>query len=360
MTNPSARRVGEIELFRFIFSVAILLRHAEYLFGENLVFAKAAFGVEFFFLVSGYLMMASIDRVRLSQGNTCPPPVDTWHYLCKKVSSLYLEVFLSYVIGFLAICLLQSLNFMQAMRKLSNAAFELLLIGYFGLGGNSVNVPIWYVQSMLMCMAILYPLNRKYPDAMKYIVMPLTALFILGYLCQTCKTLRDPSIWLGVTYKGNLRAMAELCLGAQCYYITQKFSKIPLKKFAKILLTGVKWACWIGLLVYMWDGKTKYDFSMLVVFLVAIILAFSRQCVDTEVYDTPKIFWLGKFSLCVYLAHMPFATSLATFLPENMRWRYMLLIYVVCSLTLALVVMWLSRLIRRYELPKKLAGIFVE
>lgn len=289
-----------------------------------------------------------------------PPPADTWHYLRRKLSSMYVEILLFYAIGFVARCVLQSLNITQILHRLSNAPFELLMIQHFGLGSNSVNYPVWYIQSMLLCMAILYPLNRKYPDAMKYIIMPLTALFFLGYLCRTYNNLRDPDAWMGITYKANIRAMAELCLGAECYYFTQKFSELRLKKFAKILLTGVKWACWIGLLVYMWDGNIKYDFSMLVVLAVAVILAFSRQCVDTELYDRPFVFWLGKFSLCVYLAHSPFAGSLSAFLPKDMRWRYMLLIYVVCSFTVALVVMWLSKLIRRYELPRKLAGVFVE
>lgn len=271
-----------------------------------------------------------------------------------------MEILISWIIGFIAICVLQSLNIAQILKKLSNAVFEVLLIQRFGLGSNAVNYPIWYIQSMLLVMLVLYPSNRKWPDFMKYIGMPLIALSLLGYLQQTQKTLRNPSLWMGFTYKGNIRAMAELCLGAETYYITQKFASIPLKKFARILLAVVKWMCWIGLLVYMWKGNTEYDFSMLVVLVVAVILAFSKQCIDTELYNNRFISLLGKFSLCLYLSHMPFALSLGKALPEGLRYRYMLLIYVVCSFVTALVVMCLSRLIRKKHVFKRLGQILIE
>lgn len=64
MDKRSYRRAMEIELFRFAFCITIILVHAEYVIGENLLFPGASFGVEFFFLVSGYLMMAGIEKYR--------------------------------------------------------------------------------------------------------------------------------------------------------------------------------------------------------------------------------------------------------------------------------------------------------
>ena len=65
-------RNGKIEFFRFFFSIAVLLFHLEkYILGESKcggdiglsLFVHGAMGVEFFFLVSGFLMAKSAQKV---------------------------------------------------------------------------------------------------------------------------------------------------------------------------------------------------------------------------------------------------------------------------------------------------------
>lgn len=358
MQNKSYTRVGEIDFFRFVFSAIIVMRNAEYLRGMNLVFTGGAFCVEFFFLVSGYLMMASVEKsLKETDGHW---QEDTWRYLLKKISSFYVEFLLAYLIGFCVVCLCSAPDNGQLLKLLSNAPFELLLIKQTGLGGNSVNPAVWYIQSMMLCMVVLYPLNCKYPKAMKKIIMPLATLLLLGYLQQNCHDLRDPIKWLGLTYKGNVRAMAELCLGAECYHITKWLIRLPLKKYVRILLTVLKHCCWCGVILYMWAGTTKYDFIMLFVFTVAVILAFSRQCVDTKYTNGRVVGWMSKFSLCLYLCHMPYAKNLGKILPADLRYRYVFLIYLVCSYATALVVMGISQWLRKHISLERMKLCFLE
>lgn len=65
------QRNGKIELLRFIFCMAVLLFHCEkYVLGEPSLekgyhlslFCHGSMGVEFFFLVSGFLMAKSISK----------------------------------------------------------------------------------------------------------------------------------------------------------------------------------------------------------------------------------------------------------------------------------------------------------
>ncbi len=46
-----AKRVGEIDILRFVFSVIVMLRHGEYVIGslKGVPFPGGAFAVEFFF-----------------------------------------------------------------------------------------------------------------------------------------------------------------------------------------------------------------------------------------------------------------------------------------------------------------------
>lgn len=59
------KRVGEIDFWRFVFSLIIVLLHIRAIVGEeNCLFNNGAYAVEFFFILSGYLLMGSIERAR--------------------------------------------------------------------------------------------------------------------------------------------------------------------------------------------------------------------------------------------------------------------------------------------------------
>ena len=340
----SSQKVGEIELFRAIFSVIILLRHSEYLTGRAFVFIGGSFAVEFFFIVSGYLMMNSLERKRdvpienLAQ--------ETLQFVRKKALAIYPEIVLSFVIGFLVKCVSVSLSSGQIAELFSGSFFELILVQRTGVGTNSVNSVVWYIQSMLLCMIILYPLIRKYPEMMTRIVLPLGALLLLGWLSQNYNDLRGPGVWTGYTYKGNLRAMAELCLGATCFFAVERIRKIRFSRFARILFCAVKWACWIILILYMVDGRTKYDFFGCVLFCIAIVLSFSRICIDQGIYQNSVVLFLGKFSVPLYFNHVYFAWNLNALLPQRMSDGAKMICYIVCSVAASILVMLLAKRLR--------------
>lgn len=355
MEKYPSDRAMEIDFFRFVFCVIIMLRHAEYILGENILFPGGAFGVEFFFLVSGCLMMASIEKIREKKVENLGR--ETVSFLKRKVAAIYPEFVLAFIIGFVIQCVAKNLPWEKIEQLFTNSIFELLLIQRVGVGANSVIGVIWYVQSMLLCMAILYPLIRKYPNMMQWVIMPLTALLLLGFLITNHGNLRNPGKWLGWTYKSNVRAMVELCLGAECYFVTCRLKSLRLTNLAKALMTILKWIIWIGLLIYTWDTTNSKDAFMLGCLCVAIILAFSGQCLDASLYQNRLTAFLGRVSLPLYLCHRAYAGYLKYFLPGGMRRRYLVLCYTACSFGTALLIMFLAKKIRK-GLPKVKAILY--
>ena len=59
---------GLLDILKFIFSILIVFSHGIFLAGEEdkLVFGYALIGVEFFFVISGYLLVNSIYTNKLS------------------------------------------------------------------------------------------------------------------------------------------------------------------------------------------------------------------------------------------------------------------------------------------------------
>lgn len=108
MENRPSCRVMEIDFFRFVFSVIILYLHAEqYLLKTNLLFPGSAFSVGFFFLVSGYLMMASLEKDRGKEIKNLG--LETVSFLKRKAVAIYPEFVLAFLIGFVFRCIAREL-----------------------------------------------------------------------------------------------------------------------------------------------------------------------------------------------------------------------------------------------------------
>ena len=182
------KRVGEVEFFRFVFAVAIAFFHSSNLLGTRPIFKNGASAVEFFFLVSGYLLMASVEKLR-------EKPIDnlgreTVGFVLGRIKPIYLDVVIGYVLGFTFRCISTAPSAGSMWSLFRKSVFEVLLVQRAGLGSNKINAAIWYVQSMLLCFCILYPLIRKFPRMMKQVILPLGALLLVGWLIRSEGSLR--------------------------------------------------------------------------------------------------------------------------------------------------------------------------
>ena len=68
-----------IDFLRFLFSVIVVLHHSRYVLGDdNCYFLGGSLAVEFFFFVSGYLLLAGADKAgrKNSAGYLLPGGVD--------------------------------------------------------------------------------------------------------------------------------------------------------------------------------------------------------------------------------------------------------------------------------------------
>ncbi len=356
--TAGSKRVGEIELLRFIFCMVVCLFHSKSLFGgEKLFFGGGAFAVEFFFLVSGYLMMASVTKLHNHPIHNLGE--ETARFLLGKVKPIYLELVLAFIVGFSVQCLGRyaasdgDYTLAQAYDLFKNNVFEVLLVERFGLGTSKVNSAVWYVQSMVIAFVILYPLARKFPEFSRRLLFPFVALLLLGWMMITDVNLRNPSHWYAFGYKSNVRAIAELCLGGVCYTAVEKLKAYRLTALCRTLLAAAKWFCWLAVLRYLTDPVTKFDAYYLLLMCMAIILTFSRQCVDTRLYQNRLCLFLGRLSLPIYVGHIYYAHWLNELLGEGVTRKQLFIIYVLCVVVTAGGIMLLAAGLRRLWPPCK-------
>lgn len=342
------RRNQTIDVLRFLFSLIILIHHSRYLVGDdNCMFLGGSLAVEFFFLVSGYLMMASVDK-KNQAGQAVNLSKEAFDFIKRKLRAFYPEVMVAWCIAFFFACAACGSGIKEMAKRFLNCFSEAFLLFSFGLSSDNVNPATWYLSSMLIFMLILYPLLRKYPALMKYLVMPLSALLLLGWLCMADGHPRNPTKWMGLTYKGNLRALAVLELGALCYFAVQKIRGLSFNRLAKLLLTVVECGCYIANIVYMFfETPSRRDIFFIALFCLGICLSFSGQTFLSELPESRFAFWLGKFSFPVYLSHYSYSVNLNNLLPEAFTNNQRMAVYLVCSFATALVVWRISALLRK-------------
>ncbi len=346
--SKSVKRLGEIDFWKFIFALIVVIHHSRFLVGDDkCYFLKGSFAVEFFFLVSGYLMMLSIDKMSENPINLGR---ETFTFISKKYKSFYPGVLIAWIIAVgVNIIILDN----PVHRVLMDGIWEALLFQMSGLHmGVALNPSTWYLSSMLLCMLILFPLIRRYNKTAMKIILPVCALLLLGWMYQTYGQPRNPTAWNGFTYRGNIRALAEIGLGTSCYHITKILQNINFNRFGKFLLTSVKWGAYIAVILHMYIPlDTQNDFLFILVLMIAISVTFSAQGLDFSLYNHKLFYFLGKFSFYMYLGHYYWSFALIPFLPEHFSVKAKTLIYVLVSLVTAVIIMVLCNLWTRYKEP---------
>ncbi len=315
------KRNGKIELMRFIFAVGVVLFHLNYTYwgldqefsnGLNL-FRHGNLGVEFFFIVSGFLMARTLSRQREQEALALaaaegsgkayvPSPLgdETLRFLWRKVKS-----FLPYHILFQLLMLAarvahQSITFSELLNQVSG----FFLLQRTGLFGKSLLTVEWYLSSMLLAMAILYPIARRWYSSYTHLFGPLCALLLLGWLYQETGKLTDYNDWSGLTYYCNLRALAEISMGMTCYEICQQLIKRTLVFWQRLLVTLVEGGCYLGTLLYCCSSwRSKLGFLAVFALCVGITLSFSQKGLlgESRLFQNRVCDFLGRLSMPIFL-----------------------------------------------------------
>ncbi len=358
--QTSNKRVGEMEFLRFLFSVIIVLHHSRNFVGNaTSLFLNGAFAVEFFFILSGFLMMKSMSKL---QGDPENLGGETVRFIKKKYLSLCPDMIVSWIIGAVATAVVAKYTVGAIGNMLRDGIWEMGLLTMTGIRMSTINNAVWYLSSMLLCMAVLYPLLRKYKNMAKFVVIPIITLLIFGYFIVKTDSIRLPFGWAGVTYRGNLRAFADLGVGIVLYQITETFKTKRITAFSKVLLTVVKYVGVLSLVWYMYAIRkptVQYDLFYIFVIMLVIGLVFSNQTYGARLFDNRVVGFLGKFSLPLYLSHYYWSRLLKE-LPASVGATQAMLLYLLLSVVTAAVVMALSALIKKYKPFSEIKRLFVK
>lgn len=302
----NARRNGTIDFMRFMFSILIIFAHCNMpsMYSDpKSLFASPILGVEFFFIVSGFLM-AKTTPTQKTTGNA------TFEFIIKKYLSFLPVYVFSYIVSITVSALVNGSNFEKIFSNIGSSVNELLMLHMSGLtlfdGRTEFIVgSSWYLSAMLIAMAVLFPFLYAKRDIFLNILAPLISVFLLSYIYMKKGTLSVTTTYDKIpVYYGLLRAIAEISLGAFCFNVNDKLKNVSVTRLMSVILTILEFGCYIWVFVgcyFIMNGD--WDFAVVLLLAVAITISFSNKSFSAHIFRAPVFAFLGKLSLSLYLNH---------------------------------------------------------
>lgn len=339
MTTPIQKqprgRNEEIELLRILLAIMVVFVHTERLVGTY-VCQTGFLAVDTFFMLSGYLMMAHAQRA---------DSLPTMAFLWRKIQSFLPETIMATIIGCIVLFYATPVNLKEAtnilLQSVLKDVFLLKMTGIISLRPDANGVT-WFLSSLMIGMAILYPYFRRHEVPF---FVPVGSLLLLGYILHECSGFAKAYEWIGVTYMGNLRALAELSLGAYAYMVVPHVAAIKFHIPAQWCIGIFKYGLIVSFLLLAWRAGHIVNFQIYFIIATWLFIVLSFAGVGGRI-SHPLFLWLGKLSLPLYLGHGYWARSLRDIMPDVTSNVEILLIYTGLSLATALFLLYTARIIR--------------
>lgn len=324
------KRNGEIDFFRFVFALCIMLHHfnISYNFGR---FKNGSIGVEFFFIVTGVLMAKSAKSVKIEKNLI---PNYTYSFMKRKICVFY-PYFISVILlnmVFLRI-LVNKNSFFDVVKNIIRGIPTYFLFHMNGImyNGNMELGGGWYLSAMVLALFFLYPIllyNYEWATKIIFPIIGITGLGILFINFGSIIVVKQTLFMVGTG--GVLRAISEIALGAWSYEIALKFKRegVQFTKLSAVFLTIIKYACFIGVLFYAFYGfSSSYSPIVFIFCLLGIMLSFSEMTVCIPSNSLTR--FLGKYSLLVYITHQFFrALAVSLFGTTIEVWKLIIIILI--------------------------------
>lgn len=353
MENIKSKRNGKIELLRFLMCLVITLMHTKEFISKSSqhIAIRGYLAVEFFFLVSGYLMMQHIFKKEESNKDLGK---DTWSFIANKIKSMIPNYYVSFFIATVIVVVNWIINkkkYVDILKHLLETVWELLFLNMAGFGDFRGNGVDWYISAMLISMLVLYPIARKNKNLFVHVIAPIIALSGLSYLYLETGFLggvRD-ELFGGVLLKGMLRGFSEICLGATLYGFSMKIQEYNFKNSTKKFFSLLELLLYLLIFVLLiFIRSSEYEFLTLLLISFAVTMSFSRISYFENRFDNDINMFLGKISFDIYLNHFS-AVRIVKFFINNLGLTIpmTILVYYVFVIVLTILEYNISKFIKK-------------
>lgn len=350
-TQKPAIRNGTVDFMKLLFTLMVMLFHT------NKLFPGGYIAVDFFFIVSGYLMAKSSER---RWNNGMPLGSDTLSFLFHKAKGIFPFYFVAFVFSFSITQFVSSSGWKRALLTLFRSPYNFLMLGMAGNYdmGHWVQAS-WYISAMLLSILLIYPLRKKHRNLFDCVIAPALFLAFVGWAYQTGTGVAGFTIGYQsrlFMYNGLARGIAEMSLGCCCYSFGQKLQTIRFTALGKAAVSFVEWFGYLLVIfcAYRYSQSDK-DLVLLLALALSVTLSFSGKGMLASIFNNRFFSFLGSFSLQMYLTHelvknriLPYIrshTNFGTFMDKTLG-TY-LFVYICGTIAAAVICRLLGHLLQK-------------
>lgn len=305
MESCGNRRNSTIDILRVLFAVVIALFHIAEVYPLQIsnkisLFAQGAIGVEFFSVVTGFLMAQSVKK-RLEE-KSFEIGKETAYYVGRKYIKIFPYHLFSFVISLFLYLLWNSNSLFDKVRIVFFSFSDLFMLNMTGLYSLKLNVPAWYLSSMFISLLILYPVIRAKYDLFVHVLSPVFVLFCAGWMSLTTESMRGIEMWCGIMYKGTLRVGMGIALGSICFGVCQVIRGKKLTPKVKTVLSILEITGYAVTFLYSCMNLSEQGYFVIFFIIAAsITLTFSNVTVTRDINFLRGKAKLENLSLAIFL-----------------------------------------------------------
>lgn len=288
---------NRIQFWRIIMTYIIAFYHLNKAYE---IYTSGYIAVEFFFIVSGFLLMDKMDRTtQIGLKNKISP----LKYTAGKFERYFPHSAVAFFTAFLAVGVFKGYGFKEWIRGLITHLPELFLVNMVGLpsgGGVSYNDITWYLSALLILSYFIWLMIRWNKEIYSTFIAPMSVLVIYPLIYRNYGTLCVHEDIIGIFSTALLRGFADINLGIIGFYTCKWFKENNLNQRRVGLISSICLA-FGGVIIPQFFYERGYDFFMLLLIFSGVTLSFA--CVNNKVFDNVLIEKWADFTIVIYLNH---------------------------------------------------------
>lgn len=300
----STSRNAELDFWKFFAMIIIVIHHSNKIFEkERIYFPHGSIYVEFFFIVSGFLMALSASKK--PQGDLRSLGTETVAYIFRSIKRLMPYVVFGWIVTFISDLAYYGADKVFTKENFLGLPFSVLFLQVSGMPMTEVIETDWYLSAMFLSMAVLYPLLRYRNDLFTKLIAPILAISLYAIMINVDGHIVGYTGWYAFFRKGFFRGIAGMSLGCSAFAVSRWLRGKFMYKGIPFLLSLVSIGCMVGSAVIMYyeiDGE--YQGAVVVLFYIAIAVIASRKASVNVIFQNSFSVKLGKLSMAVFLTHI--------------------------------------------------------
>ena len=361
MAKPSRPRNNIVELGRFIYSLLVLGYHVQMSYSDEKIdpFENGALAVEFYFLLSGYFLARSLEK--LSKDEKTSFIKKYYLFMKNKITALLNVHLLSIIVVIIIIACFDTKNFKDIFLPGIPSIFLVqMIIVWSGDFDKALIVPEWYLSAMLICMLFMVPIFLLFSKILKgiYITIILVGIVIIITLISGFAT----SWALNNNIIYDIRAWGEMCVGMFSYYLSiyvksNNYGDKTMIFFKVLEIFSYCLPVILGIVPINSNNQAYLMVVTMICVFCAVFITFAEKGNIIENQKVNAVFgYLGSISLPIYLFHPVIIRLIDYINDETPRWVKYIIVFpatIILSFLYRIIADWLNKIIKEREKKKE-------